>query len=256
MGFLRQECSKFRKENIGGLGEHISIHKPPTREIRAVLGDESPVNNASIALSIEFPMSRVFNETNVQQIGRVDRPVPFEGRRLILGADAQALAWATVVRDFPQLERDYSPVYDELKLARGREPLKAAVFKVPHHGSNRGMNFELVKDRIDPKYSLISSTSGTTGHRFPHEAQLESLREALQSTAKAARKSDHALGIHYTAARWTDAQRTDVTLGSIAIRLGPGNSGASELWRLRDDLGGQLDHQSLTTALRYDGPNR
>ena len=200
------------------------------------------INNASISLKLDFPATRVVEEGENR---RLRKPSP---QSLVLGGDAQTLSWSQVLVDFPQLGPDPTPVNQALGKARGLVPLRAKVFKVPHHGSKHGLSLELV-EAIDPKLSIVSSVSGGGRYAFPHRVAVEALREALEpiaSDATRARTSDWELGIHYTGAR--DDAGAD--LGTIAIVMSPTGS-KRELWRLGDADTKAVD---LSRARRFTGP--
>lgn len=193
------------------------------------------INNASIALKIEFPATRVAE-------GDADRRyLPLRGKTqaLVLGADAQTTSWSHVLVDFPELHADGTPVSRALRVALGSNPLSAKVFKVPHHGSKHGVNLELT-EQIRPSLSLFSSVGGMGKYGFPHLIAQESVREAIEATTSGqTRSTDYDLGLQYTGAR-DDAGRA---LGSIALVLSPSGR-KREVWRFGDepkqlvDLGG------------------
>ena len=186
------------------------------------------VNNSSIAMKIDFPTLRYYKRAD----DRTYEKLP-GGATLILGADAQTRSWAQVEVDFPQLGPDKTLVSEALRKSRGVDPLKANVFKVPHHGSKHGLNLELVED-IKPLVSLVSSVASGGSYGFPHVVALESLREGLQATTKknTPRKPDWELGIHYTFDS-DDSGNPGRALGSIAVVVGP--SGRKlDVWRLGD----------------------
>jgi hypothetical protein len=189
-------------------------------------------NNASISLKIEFPASRVEQRGADRRYLRI-RHV----QALLLGADAQTLSWGQVMVDFPELRPDDSPVAKELRLALGSNPLRAQVFKVPHHASKHGVNLELV-EAIQPKLSLVSSVAGAGKYNFPHRVTLEAIREGLQATTmgRTKRKKDHELGLHYTAGM----DDTGHPLGSIALVMSPTGS-KRHLWRFGDRPGESVD---------------
>lgn len=187
------------------------------------------VNDASIALKLEFPAARVTQDGENRHYLRLRDPWS-----LILGADAQTTSWAQAILDFPQLHSQQgSALSRELKAALGRDALKGNIFKVPHHASKHGLNIELV-ERIDPQLSLVSCTGGNGRYGFPHELAVESIREARQPTTgnRAARKADHDLGIHYTCA--VDTNQHPRPLGSIALLIPPNTNSKVRLWRFGD----------------------
>jgi beta-lactamase superfamily II metal-dependent hydrolase len=195
------------------------------------------INNSSIAMRLEFPASRV-----VQRAGSRDY-VRAKAQRIILGADAQTVSWAHALSDFPELHTDRSEAAKALRVALGSDPLRAEVFKVPHHLSKHGLSLELV-EQVAPKLSLVSSVGGGGKYNFPHSVSQEALREALQATTsgRVTRKTDHELGIHYTSAR-DDA---GTALGTIAVVMSPG--GKRTVWRFGDEPGDPVD---LATGRRW-----
>jgi competence protein ComEC len=188
-------------------------------------------NNASISLKVEFPASRVEQRDAERRYLRIRRP-----QALILGADAQTLAWAQVVTDFPELRPRDSPVANYLRMALGANPLSASVFKVAHHGSKHGVNLELL-ELIDPAISLVSSVGGGGKYNFPHRVSIEAIREGLQATTSGqSRKPDWALGLHYTGGVDTDG----ASLGSIALVMSPSGR-KRDLWRFGDERDEEVD---------------
>lgn len=188
------------------------------------------VNDASISLKVEFPAARIAQEGENRRYLRLRDPWS-----IILGGDAQTTSWAQATVDFPQLRPRDAPAYRALKTALGTDPLRAHVFKVPHHASKHGLNIELV-ERINPWVSLISCTGGAGRYGFPHLLAVEAIREAQEptSTSGAERPADHALGLHYTG----DVDGRNRPLGSIAMVISAqkrlGRKGL-QLWRFGDE---------------------
>lgn len=200
------------------------------------------LNNSSISLKLEFPASRVV------QRGKDRSLVKTRTQSLILGADAQTVSWGHAMADFPELRPSDSPVAAAMGRAQGSYPLKADVFKVPHHGSKHGLNLELV-ETIKPALSLISSVVGAGKYNFPHLLSLESIREArdpIAGSGSGKHKPDHKLGIHLTGAASADGS----PLGSIALVMSS-TSNKRTLWRFYDSPGDQID---FTEARRFE-PN-
>jgi hypothetical protein len=197
------------------------------------------INNSSIALRLEYPASRVRMDPGTREFVRV------KPKRLLLGGDAQTLAWANALEDFPSLEPESSPTAKALREALGNDPLKADVFKVPHHLSKHGLSLELV-EKVAPPWSLVSSVAGGGKYNFPHAVSQEALREARQaaSSGKVVRKPDHELGIHYTSAKDDKGK----PLGTIAMVVPP--KGDARMWRFGDDPGDTID---LAAGRRWKG---
>ncbi len=190
------------------------------------------LNNSSISLKLEFPASRVV------QRGKDRSLVKTRTQSLILGADAQTVSWGHAMVDFPELRPSDSPVAVAMDRAQGNYPLKADVFKVPHHGSKHGLNLELV-ETIKPAISLISSVSGAGKYNFPHLLSLESIREAKDAIAGSVNgkhKPDHELGIHLTGAE-NDKEKP---MGSIALVMSS-TSNKRALWRFYDRPNDDID---------------
>jgi competence protein ComEC len=183
------------------------------------------INNASISLMVEAPASR-FEERDRER-RYVKRP---STNRLLLGADAQTLSWGQVLLDFPQLVQQNSPVAKLLQMALGSDPLKADVFKIPHHASKRGVNLELV-EAVSPWMCLVSSVGGGGKYNFPHAVSLEAIREAMEpiGATGGTRSPDHVIRIFHTHSEDTSGR----TLGSIALVMSPSGK-KRHLWRLRD----------------------
>jgi len=183
------------------------------------------INNASISLMVEAPASR-FEERDVER-RYVRRPTT---NRLLLGADAQTLSWGQVLLDFPQLVPENSPVAKLLQMALGSDPLKADVFKIPHHASKRGVNLELV-EAVAPWTCLVSSVGGGGKYNFPHAVSLEAIREAMEpiGATGGTRSADHLIKIFHTHSEDTNGR----ILGSIALVMSP-TGRKRHIWRFRD----------------------
>lgn len=204
------------------------------------------VNDASITLMVDYPAAAIYTERDPDNPDRRNRrTAPSNGRRLLLGADAQFASWAQATVDFPDLAQMYNPVLArELRAARGRDYLAADVFKLSHHASKHGINLELL-ERVGAGLTLISATDGGGRYRFPHLLAMEAAREARQATTSsaAARKSDYELGIHLTGARLEGDGAG--ALGSIAILLPRGTRTPVRMFRLMD---GPKERIDLTAA--------
>lgn len=202
-------------------------------------------NNASIVLRLEFPAAWVVE--NPDPAGRKTREfVRLKGRtqRLILGGDAQTLAWANVIDDFPELGPNPAPEFAALRMALGDDALKAQIFKVSHHGSKHGVNLELI-ERVHPAVSLVSSVAQGGEYNFPHLLAQEALREGIQpiaSDSAKTRNDDWNLGIHYTSV--TDAKKT--VLGTIGVVVPPADD--IQVWRFGDSPGANVN---LKNARRF-----
>ena len=195
------------------------------------------INNSSIAMRLEFPASRVVQQPGSREFVRT------RAQRLLLGADAQTVSWAHALTDFPELHTERSAAARALRVALGSDPLKAHVFKVPHHMSKHGLSLELV-EQVSPALSLVSSVAGGGKYNFPHAVSQDALREALQATSsgKIRRKADHELGIHYTGAH----DDTGKPLGTIGVVISP--TGKRTVWRFGDKPREAID---LATARRW-----
>jgi beta-lactamase superfamily II metal-dependent hydrolase len=79
--------------------------------------------------------------------------------RILLGADAEFGCWAYIER-------------------RSSRFLKAGVFKVPHHGSRNGNPPQQLRDRISPKYAVISGIHSIWN---PDEYPCQETRNHLES---------------------------------------------------------------------------
>ena len=212
-------------------------------------------NNASIALKFEYPYKRVQVRSERVASAAVSQQEQLSGRlyakvrsvkSLVLGGDAQAREWAQIQADHPRLESKFSPVFSELKMARGIEPLTATVFKVSHHASKRGIYLELL-EALNPRISLVSSVGGKGKHGFPHDVAQDAIREAKEKIAKtgAARSDDHQLNIYYT----SDTRAGGTSLGTIATVIPA--SGSVQLWRFEDQRAELVD---LNKARRLNQP--
>jgi beta-lactamase superfamily II metal-dependent hydrolase len=198
------------------------------------------INDASIALKLEFPASRI-----VQRRRDRDYERPEAARSLLLGGDAQTMSWAQAAVDFPQLLAEGKP-RETLKGRMGPDPLEAQIFKVPHHASKHGVNVELV-ERVKPRLCLVSSVGGAGRYNFPHHLAVEAVREGMeQTTSGQPRSPDYDLTILYTSDR--RGIRSKEPLGSIAIIISP-RRGRLGVWRFRDEPSEPID---FSRALRFD----
>jgi hypothetical protein len=197
------------------------------------------INNASIALKVEFPAARTIEKPRKRSLSR-ERST----QTLILGGDAQTRSWAQVIVDFPQLGPKNTEVTKALRRADGYEPLAADVFKVPHHGSKHGLNLELV-EQVMPAVSIVSSVHDAGKYGFPHEVTQAALREALDPISSkppgSGHRSDAELGILYTSsAEQTDGKPDPAKpLGTVALLVGAG--GRREVWRFGDVVKDRID---------------
>jgi hypothetical protein len=239
-------------ETMRAIEEHPSIqHSQPTSGFTRFIGQVrvvvlSPaiglrnrfdsygvnINNASLALKLEFPAARVEQRGSDRLYLRIRQP-----QSLVLGADAQTLAWGHVMSDFAELRPSDSPVAKALRMALGSDPLRAQIFKVPHHASKHGVNLELV-ELIKPRLTLVSSAAGGGKYNFPHTVAQESVREALEAIAStgAPHRPDHELGIHYTCA----SDSNGAPLGSLAVVISP-TGRKRRLWRFGDQPSERID---------------
>lgn len=192
------------------------------------------INDASIALKIDFPSNRVVQKGRNRGYLRTRDPWS-----ILLGADAQTTSWAKIVLDFPQLHNaGRRPIYSELREAMGSDVLRAQIFKVPHHASKHGVNLELV-ERIAPRYALISCTGGGGRYSFPHSLAVEAIREGLHptTTAQIDHQADVELGIFYTC----DVGSRRGALGSMAMLIPPKMGSKVRMWRFRDESGERIE---------------
>ena len=184
------------------------------------------INNSSIAMRLEFPASRV-----VQQPGSRDF-VRTKTQRILLGADAQTVSWAHALTDFPDLHTERSAAAKALRVALGTDPLKANVFKVPHHMSKHGLNLELV-EQVSPALSLVrrwravgSTTSRTRCRRTPCARRC---RPPVQATSSGRPTTSSASTTR--ARETTQANRSAQSRSSCHLRAS-GRSGASATNRM------------------------
>jgi hypothetical protein len=198
------------------------------------------INNASIALKVEYPAART-----IERPGKRSLSQRRSGQTLILGGDAQTRSWAQVLVDFPQLGPKNTEVTKALRRADGYEPLAADVFKVPHHGSKHGLNLELV-EQVMPAVSIISSVHHGGKYGFPHEVTLAALREALNPISSRRAGSEHEkdakLGILYTSSTEQTGDEPDLKkpLGTIGLLIGAGGA-RREIWRFGDGVKDTID---------------
>jgi hypothetical protein len=200
------------------------------------------INNASVSLKLDFPATRL---EQVDEDRRLRAPSP---QSLLLGADAQTMSWSQVMVDFPQLGPDPTPANQALGKARGYVPLRAKVFKVPHHGSKHGVSLELM-EAVQPSLTLISSVAGGGKYEFPHLVAVEGIREAIEPIASrpagVRTSKDWELGVHYTGA----GDDTGAPLGTIALVMSP-TGRKRHLWRFGDGADDRID---LASGRRFTG---
>ena len=161
---------------------------------------------------------------------------------LVLGADAQTLSWAQVITDFPRLRKSTSAAATAIGAAAGnKDPLRAGLHKVSHHGSKHGVNLELA-ERIHGALTLVSSVRTGGRHGFPHQITQHILREAVNPQARKVGvhdpTDDPGHGLYYTG----DEDSAGVPLGTIAVVM---RAGKLEMWRFGDTSGDALN---LNTA--------
>lgn len=194
------------------------------------------VNNASIALRIATPAGRSrLTESGWELLEGVNESTQFS---LMLGADTQTDSWSHALVDFPQLVKSQSEIAKAIGAAtRNRDFLRADVLKVSHHGSKKGVSYELV-NRMRPTWLLVSCSTNSR-HGFPHELNQHILREAKKPLAQSGRPhdpaEDHVRGVFYTAQEDTDG----TPLGSVAF-TGSNNRNVT-MWRLGDRSGEAVD---------------
>jgi hypothetical protein len=184
-------------------------------------------------MMVEYPATKVFTQPAPDRPGERSRALAKrDTRRLLLGADAQFTSWAQATSDFPDLQQQRNPALErELRAARGKDYLRANVFKISHHASKHGINIEVL-ERVGAELSLVSSSAGGGKYNFPHMLAMEATREARQATtsSKAQRHTDHELGIHLTGSKLDSGE----PLGSIALLVPLKPSAHMRLFRLMD----------------------
>jgi beta-lactamase superfamily II metal-dependent hydrolase len=196
------------------------------------------INDSSLTIMVDYPANHLFAEPS--NGSRKDRRAANEpSRRLLLGADAQFTSWAQTTVDFPDLQQSLNPALaKELRTARGKDYLKADVFKLSHHASKHGINLELM-ERVSAPVALVSSVAGGGKYGFPHQLAMEAAREARQTTASkgTARESDQQLGIHVTGADLDNG----APAGSIAVVVSRRTGSPLRLFRLGDGPRAPID---------------
>jgi hypothetical protein len=191
------------------------------------------INDASIALKLEFPASRIIQKGEDRAYRRPEAPWS-----LLLGADAQTSSWAQASTDFPQLLAE-GEIRAAMKGQMGADPLRAQIFKIPHHASKHGVNIELM-ERVSPDLCLVSSVGGAGRYNFPHALALDSIREGMEPTTSGqSRTRDHDLTLLYTSDR--RGERTKIPLGSIAVMIPPSKGSGLTVWRFEDEPGDPID---------------
>jgi hypothetical protein len=194
------------------------------------------INDSSLTIMVDYPASSLFAQSSNDQSAKGERKdlraAEQPSRRLLLGADAQFTSWAQTTSDFPDLQQSFNPgLARELRTARGKDYLKADVFKLSHHASKHGINLELM-ERVGAPIALVSSVAGGGKYGFPHQLAMEAAREARQATTTkgTARESDQQLGIHVTGADLDSG----APAGSIAVVVSRLPKRPIRLFRLGD----------------------
>ena len=206
------------------------------------------VNDASIALKVEFPASRIIQKGRDRAYRRPTSPWS-----LLLGADAQTASWAQASSDFPQLLAE-GEIRRRLKEQMGDDPLRANIFKIPHHASKHGVNIELM-ERVHPGLCLVSSVGGAGRYNFPHELALDSIREGMEPTTSGQRRTpDHDLAVLYTSDRRGIRSRT--ALGSIAVMIPPKKGSGLGVWRFEDEPGDLIELKKKALRFKLRRPRR
>lgn len=217
------------------------------------------VNNASIVLRVSYP-ERAPSTDYPRPSGVAARlALPrLPTRTVILGGDAQTDAWGRVLDEFPHSAPEKTNWSQAISARTGRQPLGCDLFKVSHHGSKRGINFELLERLGDKTGSAISdgpdvlvvssATDAESDYGFPHLLTQEILREVREPMAAkippGQRKSDGHLGIHNTA-------QTIVAGGAMAGSIGftAAADGRRALYRFADN---RLDRVDLSVARKVN----
>jgi beta-lactamase superfamily II metal-dependent hydrolase len=199
-------------------------------------------NNASICLRIDTPPQ----SARYDKASGTWKPNP-SSHTLLLGADALTLAWGSVMSTFPALTTTNTKVSalraGDLGLGFGSAPLKADIFKVPHHGSKHGVNLELVES-ISPTMSLFSCADPSP-KRFPHAIAQACVREGMNPTTLRGGKHgpDCDAQIFYTGGGDSAGQ----PLGTIAVQV-TWRPHRTVVWRFRDSQSAKVD---LADAIRF-----
>lgn len=200
------------------------------------------INDSSITLMITFPAAGIYAEPDLRVDRSNRRAIDTHSHRLLLGGDAQFTSWAQATTDFPALAQEQNHVLaEELSAARGKDYLKADLFKLSHHASKHGINLELL-ERVGASTALVSSVAGGGRYGFPHLLAMEAAREARQATASSgdARQRDDELGIHITGSL-TDS---GLACGSIAVLVPSNPNGQLQLFRLMDSASANINLNS------------
>jgi beta-lactamase superfamily II metal-dependent hydrolase len=208
------------------------------------------VNDASVTLKIDYPASSVVKKQSGKRTTLATTTDATDGNALVLGADAQLRSWGQVLAEFPQLGPETTPVTTALRSSGGIHPLRAHIFKIPHHGSKHGLTLELV-EAISPKISIVSCGRSGGKYQFPHEVALNQIREAVNarsSTPGVNHDPDDELVIAFTGSQLKDGATGPA--GSVCVLCPP--KGAPTVWRMLDDVDDDLD---LTKARRVQQPS-
>ena len=141
-------------------------------------------------------------------------------------------------------------------MALGSDPLRAQVFKVPHHASKHGVNLELV-ELIKPRLTLVSSAAGGGRYNFPHTVAQESVREALEAIASTGAPAPARPRARHPLHGASDSDGRP--LGSVAVVVSP-TGRKRRLWRFGDrpsepiDLGAARLYAAAEETLVFEQP--
>ena len=179
------------------------------------------INNGSIVIKLEYPPKDIApyflseEDASTADLAEEER---IRQNTIILGGDAQFVAWARITSEFPELVRTENRAQmidpDVVK----HRPLRCQVLKAPHHMSKHGISLEVI-ETLHPRYT-IASCANNSRHGFPHELTV--------LAAKDIRRGEQDDGL-----RFTGHPQNSKRSGTIGV-LCKGGSSRPDVIRLRE----------------------
>jgi beta-lactamase superfamily II metal-dependent hydrolase len=174
------------------------------------------INIGGVSLTVLSPSQRLYNQFLNYQTDINDASIvlklTYNRSEMILGSDALARSWGEIMADFP---------------AKGG--LNCQTLVVPHHGSDNGIPFGLLR-QMKPRHALISASAQTIhGIQFPDKTTVQMLTR-----------------IGCTIYNTADVDAEGKPKGSIVVRMNGTNRPFIE--RLGDAVD---EHPNPTTTTKY-----
>jgi len=184
--------------------EILELLEEDSHIIRTYQRTGSGQNQGDVRIVFLAPTQRLYNDfisygIDINNASIVIK-LTYHKSEIILGADALDRSWGEIARDFPTPGQ-----------------LNCQVIKVPHHGSDNGIPFGLLR-RIKPSHAIFTtSAKQARGGLFPNQAMLQLFRKIGSK-------------LHNTA----DRKANGKPLGSVVVCLNGSNRPRIE--RLGDEI--------------------